>query len=294
MLSKLKLVTVAFLFCLASLHANAEGPGTALSFNPDVGRIGEATPVSDSSTFRVCADKDNMPFSNEKQQGFENKIAELIAGDLGRKLEYSFGYDRFGYIRTTLNAHLCDVIIGTGSGNDMMLTSRPYYRSDYVFVYKKDSGLNITDWDSPDLRKARIGTVDFAPPTRPLLDKGLMGNVVGYHMMHDPSHPPSEMIDDLIKGKIDVAIIWGPIGGYFAKQEAPDQMNIVPCPEYGQINAHGKEGWNISVGVRKKDKDFLATIQEVLDRRKDDIDNILDQNGIPHMPVVPKAGLVSK
>ncbi len=286
MLSWLRLGTVVVLMCIASSQTFAEG--TVLSFDPDVGRTGEATPATDPNVFRVCADKDNMPYSNEKQQGFENKIAELLATSMGKKLEYSFGYDRFGYIRTTLNAHLCDVIIGTGTGNDMMLTSHPYYRSSYVFIYKKSSGLKITDWDSPDLRKAKIGVVDYAPPTRPLFDKGLMGNVVAYLMMHDPSNPPDLMVDDLLKGKIDVAIMWGPIGGYFAKQKAPDQLQIVPCPEYKQVNAHGKEDWNISVGVRKKEKDFLTSIQSVLDQHKGDIEKILNDYGIPHLPVVTK------
>jgi len=285
MLTKFRL-GLAILCCTCSMYAHATG--AVLNFNPDVGRVGEPTPAEDRSTLRVCADKDNLPFSNDKQQGFENKIAELIAGDLGEKLEYYFGYDRFGFIRTTLNAHLCDVVIGTASTNDMMLTSRPYYRSGYVFVYKKGSGLNITNWDSPDLRNARIGAVDYAPPTRPLLDK-LLKNVVAYRMMHDPDNPPSLMIDDLLKGKIDVAIIWGPIGGYFAKKEAPDQLQIVTCPEYGQVNAHGREDWNISVGVRKQDKARLASIQAVLERRKNDIGKILNEYGVPHMAVVMKA-----
>ncbi len=289
LLMKIKAILATVLSFL--LVTNVYAAGTVLEFNPDIGRVGEPMRVEDPGAFRVCADKDNMPFSNEKQEGFENKIAELIAQDLGKKLEYQFGYDRFGFIRTTLNGHLCDVLIGTSSENDMVLTSRPYYRSDYVYVYKKGSGLNIKDWDSQDLHKARIGAVDYAPPTRPLLDKGLLGNVLGYKLMRDPEHPASQMIDDLIKGKIDVAIEWGPIAGYFAKKEAPTELVLVPCPEYKQINPHGREYWDISVGVRKKDKDRMAMIQAVLDRRQADIDKILDDYGIPHFPLVKSATL---
>lgn len=283
MLTTLKYVAFLFL-CTASLYAQATGQ--ELNYGPDIGRVGEPTPVVQGDVLRVCSSKDNLPFSNEQQQGFENRIAELLAKDLGDKLEYVFGYDRFGYIRTTLNANLCDVIIGTASSTDMMLTSKPYYRTSYVFVYKKDSGLNITDWDSPDLRKAKIGAVDYAPPTRPLDDKGLLGNVVSYRMMHDPSNPPGQMIEDLMKGKIDVAILWGPIGGYFAKQEGHSDLVIKPCPEYAQVSMHGKESWNISVGVRKKDKARLAAIQAALDRHQDEIAKILDDYGVPHLPVV--------
>ena len=276
-----KMLGVVCLAVISNVCVAAEDTSQYL----DDGRIGEAMPADDPSVFRVCAPKDNMPFSDEKQEGFENKIAALIAKDLGEKLQYQFWYDRQGFYRNTLNAHRCDVVMGTATATDMTLNSKPYYRSGYVFVYKKSSGYNIKDYDSPDLRKAKIGVVGESPPSRPLSDKGLLGNSRPYRLQRDLNLPPSFIIDDLVKGDIDVAIVWGPIGGYFAKKAASDLV-VVPAPEYGQLNPHGKEYWNISIGVRKKDKARIAMINGALERRKDDINKILDEYGIPHFPIV--------
>lgn len=286
MIAKFKGFAVVAIFgVLAANVYAAEAVKQELDFDAEIGRGGEPVRTEDASEFRVCADKDNLPYSNDKMEGFENKIAELIAKDLGKQVKYQFWYDRMGFIRNTLNARRCDVILGTVAGNDMVLTSKPYYRSGYVFVYKKSSGYNIKDWDSPDLRKAKIGVVGQTPPSRPIADKGLMENARPYRIMRDLNLPPSFMIDDLVKGDIDVAIIWGPIGGYYAKK-ASTELVVVPAPEYEQENAHGKEYWNIAVGVRKKDKERIAMINDVLERRKDDITKILDEYGIPHVPVV--------
>jgi mxaJ protein len=284
MSTNLKRIIIAFIFSAMAMVAHGAEQNT-LEINQDVGRGGEPVRVDDPAEFKVCADFDNLPFSNARQEGFENKIAELIAKDLGRKLTFQFWYDRIGYIRNTLNARRCDVILGTVAGNDMMLTSKPIYRSGYVFVTRKDSGFDIKNWDSPDLRKAKIGVVGQTPPSRPLADKDLLGNSRPYRIMRDLNLPPSYMIDDLVKGDIDVAIIWGPIGGYYAKL-AKIPLVVVPAPEYEATNVHGKEYWNIAIGVRRKDKERMAMIQEVLDRRHADILKILDDFGIPHVPVI--------
>lgn len=282
--SNIRKISLAACLVLLPVLARAE-EAQAIQFDPEVGRGGQPVQLEDPSEFRVCADKDNLPYSNDKQEGFENKIAELIAKDLGKKVTYQFWYDRIGFIRNTLNARRCDVIMGTVAGNDAMLTSKPYYRSGYVFVYRKDSGFNITDWDSPDLHKGKIGVVGQTPPTRPIHDKGLMDNARPYRIMRDLTLPPSFIIDDLVKGDIDIAVLWGPIAGYYAKKAAIPLV-VVPAPEYEQENIHGKEYWNISVGVRKKDKERIAMINEVLQRRAADIEKILDEYGIPHVPVV--------
>jgi mxaJ protein len=284
MLKQLNKIAATAVMCMMAATVYA-GAGQELEVDPESGRGGEPIRAEDPTAFRVCADKDNLPWSNDKQEGFENKIAELIAKDLGKRLEYQFWVDRFGYVRNTLNARRCDVMIGTVAGNDMMLTSKPYYRSGYVFVYRKDSGMDIKDYDSPDLKKAVIGLVGQTPPTRPLDDHGLLGNAKPYRLWRDLNQPPSLLIDDVVKGEIDVAIVWGPIAGYYAKK-APVELVVVPVPEYAKTNIHGKSYWNISVGVRKKEKERLAMIQDVLDRRKDDIIKILDEYGIPHVPVI--------
>lgn len=264
----------------------AASTNICLAEDEDYGsRVGEARAAEDPNAFRVCAPRENLPFSNEQLEGFENKIAEVLAKDLGKKVEWSFWYDRQGFYRNTLNAYKCDVVIGTATEADITLNSKPYYRSGYVFIYKKSSGYNIKDYDSPDLRKAKIGVIQESPPTRPLSDKGLLDNSRPYRIQRDLNLPPSFLVDDLIKGDIDVAIVWGPIGGYFAKQ-SKEELVVVPVPEYEDINEHGKSYWNISVGVRKKDKERIAMINEALERRKDDINKILDDYGIPHVPIV--------
>lgn len=285
MLKTLKKVSLVLSLVSISQLAMAGAATNTLEVDSEVGRGGLPVRQDNPDELKVCADYDNLPYSNGKQEGFENKIAELLAKDLGKTLSYQFWYDRMGFIRNTLNARRCDVIIGTVTGNDMLLTSKPYYRSGYVFVYRKDSGYDIKDWDSPDLRKGLIGVVGQTPPSRPLNDKGLIGNSRPYRIQRDLNLPPSFVIDDLIKGDIDVAILWGPIAGYYAKK-ASIPLVVVPAPEYEAENIHGKEYWNISLAVRKRDKERMAMLQGALDRQHDNIIKILDEYGIPHVPIV--------
>ncbi len=281
---------VASLFTAMAITTNtshAEDPLNSVDLNS--GRGGEAQRVDDGTEFKVCADPENMPYSNTKGEGFENKIAELLAKDLGLKLTYQFWYDRMGFLRNTLNAKRCDVVMGTTPDNDALRTSKPYYRSGHVFVWRKESNYNITNWDSPDLRKGIIGVVGQSPATIPMNDHDLIANARPYRQQRDLHLPPSYLIDDLEKKEIDIVVAWGPIGGYFAKNsKVPMEVRIIP--EY--INddvisaAKGKEFWNISVGVRKKDKERMAKIDAALERNKDKIEQILNDFGIPHVPVV--------
>ncbi|MDP2070690.1 quinoprotein dehydrogenase-associated putative ABC transporter substrate-binding protein [Methylotenera sp.] len=280
---KKQIALIALLAVSANISQAAEPDIPSL--NADEGRMGEVRRVVDESEFKVCADPDNMPFSNSKQEGFEDKIAEVLAKDLGRKLSYTYAYNRQGFLRNTLNAMRCDVVMSTTADNDAMRTTKPYYRSGHVFVWRKDSNFNITDWSSPDLRKGFIGVVDHSPATIPMDANNLIGNARPYRIQRDLNLPPSFMIDDLAKGDIDIAISWGPIGGYFAKQSKVP-MVVALIPEYETNNAKGKEFWNISVGVRKKDKERMAMIQGALDRNQDKIIKILDDYGIPHVAVV--------
>lgn len=280
---KNKLSLMALLAVTANI-SHAKEPELP-SLNPDEGRIGEIRRVEDASEFKVCADPDNMPFSNLKREGFEDKIAELLAADLGKKLTYTYAYSRQGFFRNTLGANRCDIVMSTTSDSDMMRTSKPYYRTGHVYVWRKESNYNITDWTSPDLKKGYIGVKDHSPATIPMNDNGLIANARPYRIQRDLNLPPSFMIDDLAKGEIDIAVEWGPIAGYFAKQ-SKTPMVVAPVPEYENANAKGKEYWNISVGVRKKDKERMAMIDAALERNRDKITKILDDYGIPHVPVV--------
>ena len=278
------------ILALCVLNLIQVGSVFALGQDREDGLPGMPYRTPSDKEFRVCADPENMPYSNQKGEGFENKIAEVLAKDLGKELSYEFWLDRQGYLRNTINAQRCDVIIGMGSDVDNLRTSKPYYRSGYVFVYRKSSNYNIKDWDSPDLRKGIIGIVGQSPPTIALRDHDLMGNAHPYRLQRDLNMPPSEMIDDLVAGKNDIAVIWGPIGGYFAKQ-SKEPLVVVPIPEFKSEQnlmdtQKGKSEFNISVAVRKKDKDRMEMIQGALDRNQAKIMKILDDYGIPHKPVV--------
>lgn len=286
---------VAGLTTLLLVTATSVYAEDAVGLDLNSGRGGEAQRVDDGTEFRVCADQDLMPMSNSKQEGFENKIAEVIAKDLGKKLSYQFWYDRMGFLRNTLNAKRCDVVMGTAQDNDALRTSKPYYRSGNVWVWRKESNYNISDWDAPDLRKGFIGVIGQSPATIPMNEKNLIQNARPYRMQRDLNLPPSFLIDDLAKGEIDIAVAWGPIAGYFAKNnKVPMEVRLIP--EYQNANAitaaKGKQYWNISIGVRKADKERMAMIDAALERNKDKIDKILDEYGVPHVPVVADDSIV--
>ena len=279
-----KLGLAAFLTASVNL-AYAAAIDEIPPLNPDEGRPGEQARVPSLDEFKVCTDPDNLPFSNNKQEGFEDKIAAVLAEDLGKPLSFMYAFNRFGFLRNTIKAKRCDIIMGVPPDYDPLLTSKPYYRTGHVFVWRKESGFNITDYSSPDLKKGLVGTTDKSPTTVPLNDNGIIGNAKPYRIQRNLNNPPSLMIDDLAKGEIDVAIAWGPIGGYFAKKSTVP-MVVKLAPEYEKQNARGKTYWNISIGVRHGDKERLEMIQGALDRNQDKIMKILDDYGVLTVPVV--------
>ena len=261
-----------------SVHA-----ADTIAVNPDMGKPGEPTRVPKDDEFKVCADQDNLPYSNDKGEGFENKIAEVLAADLGKELSYQFWHDRFGFLRNTLNAKRCDVIIGTNTTYDALDTTKPYYRAGHVWIYREDSGYDISSWDSPDLKKGVIGLVDKSPVTQALNANGLMANARPYRIQRDLTRSPGEPVEDVISGKIDVAIMWGPLGGYYAKQSDVDLI-VVEIPEYstGNKKLQGKTYWNISAGVRKREVERREMVEGAIFRNLDKIYAIMDEYGIPH------------
>jgi quinoprotein dehydrogenase-associated probable ABC transporter substrate-binding protein len=233
---------------------------------------------------RVCADPNNLPFSNEQAQGFENEIATLLARDLGIPVAYQWMPQRRGFIRNTLKAKSCDVVMGEPKGLDMVRVTKPYYRSSYAFVTRADRKLgDLKTFDDPRLAHMRIGLHaigdDYAnvPPAMALAKQGLSDHIVGYTIYGDYSqpNPPRDLIDAVAKGDIDAAIAWGPIAGYFAKHAAvPLVVTPVQSTERGMSFA-------IGIGVRKGDKAFAKKLEDLLAREKPAIDHILDDYGVP-------------
>jgi len=237
--------------------------------------------------FRVCSDPDNMPFSNRQLQGFENKIATLIATELGATPTYTWWGQRRGFIRNTMNASLkearCDVVIGVPAGYDLVQPTKPYYRSTYVFVYPKGKGFQIKSLDDPILKKIRIGVHllgdDYTnpPPVHELSKRGVVDNVVGFDTFYSPTNPPSTIIDAVVSGKVDVAIVWGPAAGYYAsRQRVP--LEVVPIPS-GKTDL--PFSFDISMGVRKGEEALKAQLEQVLDRKQLEIEKILKSYAVP-------------
>jgi mxaJ protein len=238
---------------------------------------------------RVCADPNNLPFSNERGEGFENKIAELIAADMGARVEYTWWAQRRGFFRSTLKAGMCDLVTGVPAGFELAQTTSPYYRSTYVFVYRKASGLDVRSFDDPVLRRVKIGVQmigdDFsnAPPAHALTNRHIIGNVRGYTLYGDYSkpNPPADIIAAVARGEVDVAVVWGPLAGYFAPRQ---KAALAVVPVSPQVDVPFLPFvYDIAMGVRRGDNAFRDEIEEVLERRRDDIARILDSYGVPRV-----------
>lgn len=242
-----------------------------------------------AGVLRVCADPNNLPFSNERGEGFENKIAELLARDLGERVEYTWWAQRRGFFRNTLKAGMCDVVIGVPSGFEMALTTKPYYRSSYVFLSRKDRHLNLSSLDDPQLKKLRIGVQIIgddqsnAPPAHALTRRHIVDNVKGFTVYGDYSqpNPPARIVDAVAKGDIDLAIVWGPLAGYFAKQSHV-ALDVVPVtPQIDQPFLPFV--FDISMGVRRGDPELRDQLEQVMEQRRADIDRILKDYRVPRV-----------
>jgi len=248
--------------------------------------------------FRVCADPENLPFSNRQMEGFENRIADLVAKEFGASPSYIWWGQRRGFIRNTMFATLkeqrCDIVIGVPEGYDLVLPTKPYYRSTYVFVYPKGKGLQIKSLDDPILKKIKIGVHllgdDYTnpPPVHELAKRGIVDNVVGFDTFYSPQNPPSRIIDAVASGKVDAAIVWGPAAGYFVMhQRVP--LEVVPVPS-GKTDL--PFAFNMSMGVRPGDSALKAQLEKVLDKKQVEIAKILKDYGVPLLDRRPdgKAG----
>jgi mxaJ protein len=235
--------------------------------------------AGDPPQLRVCADPDNLPFSNSSGEGFENKIADVVASDLGMTLSYFWWPHQRGLVRRTLAEDRCDVLIGVPHDLGPILPTRAYYRSSYVVVSRPP--LAIASLDDPALRRLRIGVHVDTPPWNALGERGLMATVEGYPLMFDyrnsdPSRRPAKPLEDLEAGTLDVAIVWGPLAGWFAKQRGLP-LSIAPLPDSGRTAM----GFDIAMGVRKSDAALKARLESALDHRAADIAKILADYGVP-------------
>jgi len=252
-----------------------------------------AAAQSSESVLRVCADPNNMPLSNKKGEGYENRIAEVLARDLGWKLEYTWFPQRMGFIRNTLKARepeqdrfKCDVVIGVPVGYELTMTTPAYYRSTWAMVIPKGKGLDnvhtpddLLKIDPAQLKKLRFGLVGRSPPTDWLLKNSLLDQAVPFTTQSgDPEAYPGEMIDkELAAGHIDIAFAWGPIAGYFAKHAKEPGMVVVPFPLSRDIQFDYK----IAMGVRFGEKDWRDRIAGLIARDQKEIDAILLSYGVP-------------
>jgi mxaJ protein len=242
---------------------------------------------SSETALRVCADPNNLPFSNEKREGFENKIADVIGKSMGRPVEYTWWAQRRGFFRSTLRAGVCDVVIGVPASFELAATTRPYYRSTYVFVTKRDRSLTISSLDDPALKNLKIGVQlvgddgSNAPPAHALASRGIVENVRGYTLYGDYSEtsPPARIIDAVEKGEIDVAIAWGPLAGFYSRR-AKSPLEIVPVTPEIDL-PYLPFVYDIAVGVRRGEEALRDRINAVLVERREEIERILDDYGVP-------------
>ena len=269
--------------CRSVLLLALLGPVVACSHTESV------TSASAFTTLRVCADPNNLPFSNQRLEGFENRLAALVANEFGVPVEYTWWAQRRGFLRSTLNAQLCDVVMGLPTSVELALTTRPYYRSTYVFVSRRDRHLRLRSFDDQALRRLRIGVPLVgddganAPPAHALSRRGIIRNVVGFSVYGDyrSDNPPARIIDAVASGDIDVATAWGPLAGYFAERE-PVPLDLTPVEP--QIDVPFLPFvFDISMAVRRDSPGLLARLEDVLERRRGDIDALLEQFHVPRV-----------
>jgi mxaJ protein len=235
---------------------------------------------------RVCSDPNNLPFSNESQEGFENALAEILADELHAELSYEWWAQRRGFIRNTLDAGSCDVVIGVPAGYELVETTRPYYRSSYVFVYPPRFGEPLQSMQDPRLRYLKVGvhlTGDDGinpPPAHALGRQGIVDNVVGYMIYGDyrQPNPPARLIEAVATGDIDVAAAWGPMAGYFARRSKPP-LKLQPITDTSSADVPFE--YSIAIGVRKGETDFRDEIQAAMDRRQAEVRGVLLSFDVP-------------
>lgn len=240
-------------------------------------------------TLTACADPNNLPFSNAAGQGFENKLAEMIAADLHANLRYIWWAQRRGYVRNTLNEKKCDFWPGIGSNVEMVATSRPYYRSTYMFVSRKSADLKGLTLDDPRLKSLKIAVqmvgddASNTPPAHALAARGIVANVRGFMLYGDYRRPDpaADVMRAVERGEVDVALVWGPLAGFFAAR-SPVPLRLEPVTPWFADNQWPMQ-FDVSVGVQKDNQKLLKEIDGILTRRKAEVRKLLASY---HVPIV--------
>lgn len=251
------------------------------------GTSGPAWTAAGGRVLRVCADPNNLPFSDARGRGFENALAELAARELGARVAYTWWAQRRGFVRNTLGARACDVYMGVPAAYDRVWRTRPYYRSTYVFVARPGTaGARVRSMDDPALRRLRVGVTvigdDFnnTPPAHALGARGIVRNVVGYSVYGDyrDEAPPARVVDAVARGEVDVAVAWGPMAGYWAARAARPLAVRTIAPR-----ADLPFAFDIAVGVRRGDTALRNAMDGVLVRRRVSVDSLLRAYHVPRV-----------
>ena len=243
-------------------------------------RLDSELELIDPKVLRICADPNNLPFSNEKGEGFENKVSELLAAKLGKKLAYVWYPQATGFVRNTLGAHRCDLIPGFPQGDELVQSTNPYYRTAYALVIKPGTGLdNLDGLADPRLKDKRIGIVAGTPPATYLAINGLMRKAKPYPLVVDTRVDSSAqaMMQDLAKGEIDAGILWGPIAGYYAKRATPPMGLVLLLKETGGP----KLSFQIAMGVRPSDQNWKRQLNALIAENQASINQLLLGFGVP-------------
>lgn len=241
--------------------------------------------AAQAGVLRVCSEPNNLPFSNRAGQGFENKIANLVARDLGDTVAYTYALQNDKFVKHTIDAGKCDVMMGVSDGDDDVLTTQPYYASTYVFVSRKAEALALSSMTDPRLKKLKIGVHligdDSTPPMMALGQEGIVDNVRGYMIYGDfgKPNPPARLIEAVEKGDVDVAAVWGPLGGYFAKS-SPVALGVTPITDTGKFKPLIFR-FAIDMGVKKGNSALRDQLDTVIAKERPAIRNILQSYGVP-------------
>ncbi len=271
--------TAIFRRIAAALALSLALPASGMAQTAGLGAAGE---LVDPEVLRVCADPANMPFTNQNGEGFENKLADMIAAKLGRKsVRYTWFPMATGFVRNTLGANRCDIILGYPLGGELVQSTNPYYRSTYVLVYKKGAGLDgVETIEDPRLKDKKIGVVGGTPPASNMAAAKLMQNAKDYPLMVDTRSSPTMgelMIRDLVNDEIDAAVLWGPMGGYFAKQANSDLV-VVPLLKE---KVGSRMNYRITMAVRPSDQEWKRSLNRFIQENQSEINKLLLSYGVP-------------